>query len=1007
MAQPAPSQVIVRVVDSDRKAVKDVELSAFLPDGKDTPIDHADGQFVLRDVPAGALTLEARADGFLPQRLTAAVRDPVHQVVLGLPRSGELSYRLGDSRLAFVPDQSAVLVRARGPEAGRRLLEVLRESGATVRPAPGRRQAAIDQTNDIYSLLPGISDQAAVIVEAKPEGLDAAAKQLRESKIDVSIVRLIQHGNQKPLGLSTDAVARFAPGLERHQVDQLVAKHGFDVVRAVPHAHNAFLLRRPGEADYDVLSAIDALGAERGVIYAEPDFVVFLETHQYIPNDPLWPSVPHLHLIGCDGAWDRLDNVSVPLRGGSPTVTIAVIDPGGVAPNHPDLAVALTDGTPKLVSNYNFVAAPPVVQTVADLADDHGTQCAGAATAAFDNMRGIPGVAPNCHLIGARIPADPEFSLMASVFLWCAGLPTGATGFPTLPTQPADVISAAFAPDGIGSDGLPDIIRDCFDSLTTYGRGGRGCVVCFSISNTGYFDFTDPGNAVKFRPFPTYARTIAVGASINVNPTTPVPDSIWPVPGHGSANIPAQVDQRTFYSPYGSALLRKPDLVAPSHTAYRVSRALVDPIVSCVRVGTGNLDGNDYRASFGGTSHSCAIVAGVAALILSARPSLSWIEVRDILHSTAARIDPANGSPEGFWQDLDGDGVAEFSRWYGFGRVDADAAVAQALDSNLWLADAYVRENLGDIGNVPSPGWHAESPDIWVRNAADPIPTTLAWNTAPPHQNPLRGQDNYVFCRVRNRGRKTAEVIYLRAMITHFPGFEFRYPQEFQPTMTASSPLEPGTYLIGEQRIEGLAQNADVIVRMTWPQALIPPATVQVGSVPVQWHPCLLLEASPHDGPTPAQGVIAVRADNNIAQRNIHIDDVGGSEDFIGMIIGTHAEAGVERLVIDASPLEGEVRLRLRLADDKLTQHLAGAADGARKSGLASMIVERVKHQGAYAVELREFKGRIEIPVQLAAGQLVPLLVASVGSASGELWLTQRRGDGALSGGYTIRCKRA
>ena len=571
MAQSAPSQVIVRVVDSDRKPVKDAELRAFQSDGKETSVPGADGEFGLRDVPVGALTLEARADGFMPQRLTMAVRDPVHQVMLGLPREGELSYKLGDSRLAFVPDPTAVLVRARGPEAGRSLLEILREAGATARPAPRQREVDTERANDIYNLLPGVPDRAAVIVETKPEVLEEVAKRLRERKIEVSIVRLIQHGDRKPLGLSTDAVARFATGLDRQVIDQLAAKYGFDVVREVRHAGNAFLLRRPGAADYDVLSAIDALGMEQGVVYVQADFVVFLERHQYIPNDPLWANVPHLQLIRCDGAWDRLGNVSVPLRGGSPAITIAVIDPGGVAPDHPDLTAILTDGTSKLVSNYNFAGAgDPVAQTVIGLADDHGTQCAGSATAAFDNMRGIPGVAPNCHLIGARIPDDPEFSLMADVFLWCAGIPNGNTSFPAPPTRPADVISAAFAPAGIGGEDLDPIIQGCFDFLTTHGRGGRGCVVCFSISNTGYFDFTNKFGPDKFRPFPTYAKTIAVGASISVNPTSP-PNSFYADEAGRTTGIVTQVDRRALFSPYGSASLRKPDIVAPSNTTIRIS----------------------------------------------------------------------------------------------------------------------------------------------------------------------------------------------------------------------------------------------------------------------------------------------------------------------------------------------------------------------------------------------------------------------------------------------------
>ena len=118
------------------------------------------------------------------------------------------------------------------------------------------------------------------------------------------------------------------------------------------------------------------------------------------------------------------------------------------------------------------------------------------------------------------------------------------------------------------------------------------CVVCFSISNIGHENFTSADHTYNYRPFPTYAKTIAVGASINANPTNPIPDSYFTVPGQApNTPIPTQVDRRALYNPYGSKLLRKPDIVAPSHTAYRASGTLVDPIVSCVRVGTGNLNG--------------------------------------------------------------------------------------------------------------------------------------------------------------------------------------------------------------------------------------------------------------------------------------------------------------------------------------------------------------------------------------------------------------------------------
>jgi hypothetical protein len=58
----------------------------------------------------------------------------------------------------------------------------------------------------------------------------------------------------------------------------------------------------------------------------------------------------------------------------------------------------------------------------------------------------------------------------------------------------------------------------------------------------------------------------------------------------------------------------------------------------------------------------------VAALTISADRSLGWKDVREILTSTAEQIDTANGAYS-----------RGYSLRYGYGRVNAEAAVDKAL----------------------------------------------------------------------------------------------------------------------------------------------------------------------------------------------------------------------------------------------------------------------------------------------------------------------------------------
>jgi hypothetical protein len=517
-----------------------------------------------------------------------------------------------------------------------------------------------------------ISLSSKSITPAAARQIKSIIKELETNDLKVIPALLIKRG-EAIQGLTNELVVKFDDKVSKSQVGKIAREYGLKVKRHVLTAGNAYVLTTGKLPSYDLLKTADKLQKKYSPLFVEPELLTELETDQYTPNDQLFNLLTHLPLINCDDAWEALGDFHDELRGGLPSVCIAVFDLDGVTPNHPDLTANLTDGSGKLITTFNF--RNMTAQTVAGLGGDHGTECAGSATAAFDNNIGTAGVAPNCHLIGARLPNPVTGTEMADAFLWAAGINNGSTdpNFPAFPTQTADVISNSW---GSNWTPLSAALQNAFDRLTDEGRDGKGVVVTFSTGNLGYVQFSNQ------RTYAAYNRTIAVGASINTNPTSPV-NSAQADPNGNTNNIAVTTDTRALYSPFGPEM----DIVAPSHTCYAAGTGnKVDPTTSTVRVGNGALDGcpgapvcNDYATSFGGTSHSSPTIAGTAALILAANPLLTWEEVIEILHRTAVRIDAGNTNAIGQYVDNDGDGIAEFSQWYGYGRVDVEAAVREAL----------------------------------------------------------------------------------------------------------------------------------------------------------------------------------------------------------------------------------------------------------------------------------------------------------------------------------------
>lgn len=390
----------------------------------------------------------------------------------------------------------------------------------------------------------------------------------------------------------------------------------------------------------------------------------------------------------------------------------------------------------------------------------------------------------------------------------------------------------------------------------------------------------------------------------------------------------------------------------------------------------------DYTNCMGGTSYATPVCAGIAALILSVNPDLNWVDVRQIMRDTAAKTDPNNADPAGRWADIAGLHVGDpgyagpfYSRWFGFGRVDAAAAVAAAR-TFAFASDVLVRDNLADTGAVPSSGAFWASPDVWVRNASPAMDGAAAlpanYASDPPHQNPMRGQSNWVYVRIKNIGTAPSGNVYVRVYVSHFPGAEFLFPDNFIPTNHPGSPpalpalMTPGTYLIGEAAVASLAPGPESIINVEWHSGLIPPETVMVGGSPVHWHPCLLVQIAPFDGPTDGGG--HVWDSNNLAQRNVTIvgSDAGLSDIRSAVFVGNRlSRRKLLEVEIDRGSLPKTAQLYVDVLDDRTLTLLANTKSADFRLGTMH----------GRKVLLPATKQKVRFPVAVALSQLVPLIV--------------------------------
>ena len=294
-------------------------------------------------------------------------------------------------------------------------------------------------------------------------------------------------------------------------------------------------------------------------------------------------------------------------------VVVGVID-DSVEVSHSDLRANLVDGSVSFRDDNPSGYPIPCRRDE----DDHGTAVAGIVLARDSNGVGGAGVAPRAGLI-AYDALSTSFDTHIQEAL-------------TRKNQVIDIYQNSWgAPDTGAVSDSGKLFADAIDTGIRNGRNGKGSIFVFSGGNGGQFDNANLDGFANRKGIIAVCGVDRLGQRIQFQ----------------------DVDGTAYGSEPGANLL----VCAPG-----------------TNITTTALNGG-MRNDFSGASAATPMVSGVAALMLSVNPALTWRDVPIILARTAQKNDFSDRSERGWTQSPAGHWVHPF---YGFGVVNAQAAVSLA-----------------------------------------------------------------------------------------------------------------------------------------------------------------------------------------------------------------------------------------------------------------------------------------------------------------------------------------
>ncbi|WP_311240411.1 MULTISPECIES: S8 family serine peptidase [unclassified Xanthomonas] len=385
-------------------------------------------------------------------------------------------------------------------------------------------------------------------------------------------------------------------------------------------------------------------------------------------------------------------------------VNVAVID-NGLEIAHPDLVDNILPN-----GSHNFLnGSNDPTPRADDIDGDHGTAVAGIIAARGWNGIGGRGVAPEAKLAGfnAGDTTDGSTQYVNNRYSWGDGPEA----------QVMDVFNNSFGVSAAVYQYSDLDEQRSLEKLMRAQRGGKGGIYVKSSGNSFNTLIDTDAQGKLFDRCSDQTRQLGVACSIanidNINSLTTMivvgavnangvrasyssPGSaLWVSGLSGEYGFQRRFDPHpeTFKELYGIVNAQGPQpFFSPAIVTTDLSgcsagnnRDRTRAMQNALDTSKSKIDAScNYTARMNGTSASAPTVAGVAALMLSANPQLTLRDVKYLLATTAVQVDPQqpkvlyNGSViEPGW--ITNAAGHRFSNWYGFGLVDAAAAVERAV----------------------------------------------------------------------------------------------------------------------------------------------------------------------------------------------------------------------------------------------------------------------------------------------------------------------------------------